>query len=156
MAQVTTCFLFPSLHETHSSFCLPPHTPGASEPLQSQHLTHLTTPNTVVSPFVLNSLCSTVTAPDTQVFRLVSLGRGCVLCSWDCVDRVLGNWTQCPLGASPMTSCLFMVTSASQENLDTGCNYFHPSCHQVPLVRCHPKAQVSQTEGSPKAQNDHF
>lgn len=152
MAQVTTCFLFPSLHETHSSLCLPPHTPGASELLQSQHLTHPTTPNTVLSPFVLNSLCSTVTTPDTQV----SLGRGCVLRSWDCVDRVLGNWTQCPLGASPMTSCLLMVTSASQENLDTCCNYFHPSCHQMPLVWCHPKAQVSQTEESPKAQNDPF
>ncbi|EDL88891.1 similar to hypothetical protein 4933430J11 (predicted) [Rattus norvegicus] len=30
---------------------------------------------------------------------------------------------------------------SEKENLDTCCNYFHPSCHQMPLVWCHPKAQ---------------
>jgi hypothetical protein len=154
MAQVLACFLSPgllprqSLHKTHSSPGCHHIASGASQLLQSQHLTHLPT---VLSPVVLNSLCSTMTTPDTQVFRLVSLWRGCVLWSCVCVDRVLSNWTQCPWGPAPMTSFLLIVTSAFQGNLDTCCDYFHPSCHPMPLVWCHPKAQVSQTEGSPMA-----
>ncbi|XP_028644923.1 anthrax toxin receptor-like [Grammomys surdaster] len=48
-----------------------------------------------------------------------------------------------PVNTNPtvIVACCGCGNRGMQENLDTCCNYFHPSCHQMPLVWCHPKAQ---------------
>ncbi|XP_038950874.1 anthrax toxin receptor-like isoform X1 [Rattus norvegicus] len=48
-----------------------------------------------------------------------------------------------PVNTNPtvIVACCGCGNRGVQENLDTCCNYFHPSCHQMPLVWCHPKAQ---------------
>lgn len=82
--------------------------------------------------------------------------RGWVLSSYVHADRILGNADLgVPAGVAPMPVCLFMVTSAFQGNPDICCNYFQPSCSQMPVMCYQPPAQVSQTQGISKAQDGH-
>ncbi|XP_050999292.1 anthrax toxin receptor-like [Acomys russatus] len=40
-----------------------------------------------------------------------------------------------------IVSCCGCGNRGVQGNMDTCCSYLHPSCHQVPLMCCHPKVQ---------------
>ncbi|XP_021058978.1 anthrax toxin receptor-like [Mus pahari] len=48
-----------------------------------------------------------------------------------------------PANTNPtvIVACCGCGNRGMQGNLDTCCNYFHPSYHPMPLVWCHPKAQ---------------
>ncbi|XP_017171500.1 anthrax toxin receptor-like isoform X3 [Mus musculus] len=48
-----------------------------------------------------------------------------------------------PANTNPtvIVACCGCGNRGMQGNLDTCCDYFHPSCHPMPLVWCHPKAQ---------------
>lgn len=127
-----------TLHKAHSSpggLCLPPHTRQASELLQS----------------TFSSTLSSSAHSRHQVFRLVPLRRGWDLTSCTHVDRVLVSWG----GGSSHALLLAHVPDAFQGNLGPCCSCFHPGYHQMPLMWCHPKVQVSQTQENSRAQNGH-
>lgn len=138
-----------TLHKTHSSpggLYLPPHTPQASEHLQCTFF-----------PDCPNFYVPSSAHSRHQVFRLVPLRRGLDLISCAHVDRVLVSAEPSVLGgwAAPMPFCLLMVPYVFQGNLEPCCSCFYPGYHQIPMMWCHPKVQVSQTQENSRAQNGH-